>query len=392
MIVPVPLGVPSVLSLLSAVQVAIPDPDPIPLPAPIGLLTFLLAITFLLHLLPMNFVLGGSLLLGVSHLRARYAGEEIGRHHRRLIEILAQAFPVAIAFTITLGIAPLLFVQVLYGQLFFSSSILMAWPWLAVVGLLLVGYYAAYWHAYRHAALGPAAAWVALGFAGAFLVIAFLFVNNFGLLQNPEIWRPLYLSDRRGLHLYAVWDASVFARYLHFGFAALALTGLVVAGVGVRRGGLDPEFARWARRYGGRWFLGATALQVGSGVWLLSTQPPRVRGALLGGNPGDSLLLVVAVGCALAAVAVLAPPQRVSPGRLRLGSLAIGVTVVLMVLLRQRVRSLWLEPFFRFDQIPVAPQWGAILLFLILLAAGVGLVGWMMRQFFGQTARPTPGT
>jgi len=48
-----------------------------------------------------------------------------------------------------LGVAPLLFLQVLYGRLFFTSSILMAGFWLAVVPLLIVAYYCAYVVAFR---------------------------------------------------------------------------------------------------------------------------------------------------------------------------------------------------------------------------------------------------
>ncbi len=385
-------GLASPLIFLQTVVAAIPDPDPLPLPAPTGVFVFLLVLTFLLHLLAMNFVLGGSLMMVFAYARGRKAAEEIARHHRRLIEILARAFPVTIAFTITLGVAPLLFVQVLYGQLFFSSSILMAWPWLAVVGLLLVGYYAAYWHAYRQVALGQAAVWVALGVAAIFLVIAFLFVNNFSLLQNPEVWRPLYLSDRRGVHLYAIWDPGVFPRYLHFWFAALAITGLVVAAIGVRQRRREPEFARWAVAHGGRWFIGATVLQMASGLWFLFGQPARVRDALLGGNPRDALLLAVAVGCAVVALVVLTPPSRISTGRLAAGSAAIAVTVVLMVLLRQRVRTLWLEPHFRYEQLPVASQWGAIALFLVLFVVGISLVGWMLWQFFRHPGKASAKT
>ena len=380
-------GAASVVALLPAVPVAIPDPDPIPLPAPVGLLRFLLLLTFVLHLLAMNFALGGSLLTLLSHVRARGARADIGRNHRRLIALLARALPAAIAFTVTLGVAPLLFVQVLYGPLFFSSSVLMAWPWLAVVALLLLGYYAAYWHTFQHATSGRAAPWVVLGMSGLFLGIAFLFVNNFSLLQNPEVWRPLYLHARRGLHLYALWDGSVVFRFLHFLLPALALTGLTVAAMGLRHEGVDPAFGRWAKTYGGRWFAGATLLQFGSGVWFLSVQPPRVRDALLGGNPADSMLLLAAAGFALAALATLVPPSRMSRARLCLGSAAIGLTVVLMALLRQRVRTLWLEPHFRYETLPVASQWGAILVFLVLLLTGIGLVGWMLWRFFLPPAR-----
>ena len=380
-------GSASILALLPAVPVVIPDADPIPLPAPIGLLRFLLLLTFVLHLLPMNFVLGGSLLTLLSYIRARGAALEIAQHQRRLIAVLARAFPAAVAFSITLGIAPLLFVQVLYGQLFFSSSILMAWLWLAVPALLLLGYYAAYWHTFQHATSKGTAPWAVLVFSVAFLAVAFLFVNNLSLMQNPEVWRPLYLQGRRGLHVYAMSDVGVVARYLHFVLAGLALTGLVVAAVGLRHETAEPAFGRWAKAYGGRWFAGATILQLGSGIWFLSVQPSRVRDALLGGNPGDTALLAAAVGFALVALALLASPSRISTVRFSLGCGAIGLTVVLMALLRQRVRTLWLAPHFRYEALPVASQWGAILLFLVLLLAGITLVGWMLWRFFQQPTR-----
>jgi len=380
----------SVLVPLQTASATVPDPDPISLPGPTGLLLFLLVFTFLLHLVPMNFVLGGSLLMVLSYARAHMVADQASRNHRRLIEILARTFPPAIAFTITLGVAPLLFVQVLYGQLFFSSSILMAWPWLGVVGLLLVGYYAAYWHTTQHMRLGNVGAWVALVVAATFLVIAFLFVNNFSLLQNPEVWRSLYLSDRRGLHLYAVWESSVLPRYFHFLFAALALTGLAVAAMGVRRRAREPEFARWAMGYGARWFIGGTVLQMASGIWFLASQPERIRNGLLGASPRDALLLAVAIGCVLVALGALVPPGRISAGRITFASVAIGVTVILMVILRQRVRTMWLTPYFRTEQLSVGSQWGAILLFVILLLAGLFLVGWMLWHFFRSPAKVSP--
>jgi hypothetical protein len=127
-----------------------------------------------------------------------------------------------------------------------------------------------------------------------------------------------------------------------------------------------------------------------SGIWFLASQPPRVRSALLGASPPDALLLAVAIGCALVALGVLFPLDRISLGRVRLASAAIGVTVILMVILRQRVRALWLSPHFRTEELSVASQWGAILLFLALLLAGIGLVGWMLWQFFRRPVQGSP--
>ena len=117
----------------------VPAPDVMPLPAPVGLMEFLLVFTFILHLVPMNFLFGGGLLAAISHMRA---GKD--ERHLRLARRLLELLPVVIAFTVTLGVAPLLFVQVLYGQFLYSSSILMANAWFLVVPALMIGYYIAY--------------------------------------------------------------------------------------------------------------------------------------------------------------------------------------------------------------------------------------------------------
>lgn len=384
-----PFGGISILATLAAAPAfTIPDPDPIPLPGPIWLLKGLLLLTFVLHLIPMDLILGGTLLVAVSHFRCRRGGPTAA-HHEHLAALAARALPAAVAFTITLGVAPLLFVQVLYGQLYFTSSVLMAWPWLAVMGLLLLGYYGTYWHAMRFRELGPRAAWVAVGVSLTFLAIAFLFVNNLSLLQDPGAWRALYLGDPRGTHLYILEDAAVVPRFLHFFLAALALSGLAVAGLGLAQRGRDPRFGAWAGRYGGRWFAGATVAQAIVGPWFLLAQPARVRAAFLGGSAPDAASLGGAILLAVVALAILGGGERLTPPAFAAGTAALGVAVVLMAVIRQRVRTLWLEPAFAVERLPASPQWGAILLFATLLLAGLGLVGWMLAQFLRSRPAPT---
>lgn len=363
-------------TLPGLVAVAIPDPDPIPLPGPAGLLVFLLLLTFALHVVLMNALLGGSLLLGVSRLRMR-RDARAAAFHAQLVRTLTPLLPTAIAFTITLGIAPLLFVQVLYGPLYFSASVLMAWPWLALVGLILLAYYAAYWTAFAASKAEPGAGWAAATMTGLFLAVAFLFVNNASLMQQPEVWRALHGTRPAGLVVFAMSSPAVWIRFLHFVFGPLAVAGLLVAGLGMwsRR---DPAFGRWATAYGARWFLAATGLQMASGVAFLLSQPPRVLTAVLTGAAG---LLAAAIVLAVFAVGCLAPPRRVNAPRLRLGASAVGLALVLMLVLRHRVRGAWLAPHFTYETLGVQPQWAAIGLFTGLLLAGVALLGWMGWKF-----------
>ena len=66
---------------------------------------------------------------------------------------VAKKLPVLLPATITLGIAPLLFVQVLYGQYFYTSSIIVAWPWFLVLVLLTVAYYGFYYVSFQERAI-----------------------------------------------------------------------------------------------------------------------------------------------------------------------------------------------------------------------------------------------
>ena len=110
-------------------------PDPMALPAPPVLFVGLLGLTFVVHMLFLGLL--------VAALWQR-VGAEWGKKNTGEIEPLHRAGVMAFSTTITAGVAPLLFVQVLYGKYFYSSSIAIGFPWLAIVGYLLIGFYSLY--------------------------------------------------------------------------------------------------------------------------------------------------------------------------------------------------------------------------------------------------------
>ena len=142
---------------------------------------------FPLHLLLMNAMLGFAVLSLYSLLKG-------GKTDRRLAHELAKALPVLIAFAVNFGVAALLFLQVLLGQFFYTSSVLMAVFWLCVPAFLIVAYYAAYIYDFRFDSLGKAGA-VPIALASAlFFAIAFLFTSNTTLMIEPLRWSG-YFSD-----------------------------------------------------------------------------------------------------------------------------------------------------------------------------------------------------
>ena len=104
----------------------IPQPDPSPLPGPAWLFHALLLLTFFVHVLFMNVSLGAAVIGAVHGLAGKPERRQLARR------ALAAILPAGVSFTVTTGVAPLLFVQVLYGQLFYPATILVGWAWLAV--------------------------------------------------------------------------------------------------------------------------------------------------------------------------------------------------------------------------------------------------------------------
>ena len=117
----------------------IPMPDSIP--APVLLFLVLDLLLFMLHILLINIILGGSLIIIFSRWKEQYEPLD-----SRLHGAVAAKIPTTFALAINLGVAPLLFLQVIYGHLFYTSSVLMAVYWIAVIPLLILAYYSAYIH------------------------------------------------------------------------------------------------------------------------------------------------------------------------------------------------------------------------------------------------------
>ena len=373
--------------MISVLQAVIPDPDPLPLPAPAGLLWFLLVFTFLLHVLPMNLVLGGSVIGSITE---RLGRKENRPHHRLLAQRLAKVMPAAVAFTITLGVAPLLFLQVLYGRLFFTSSILMAGPWLAIVPLLIVAYYGVYYRAFRWERLGGWGSLVGWMSTLLFMTIGFLFTNNMTLMLRPERFRERYLAGH-GTYLLNLDDPTVYPRFLHFFVGAIAVSGMMIVVLGLLRRRREPEFAKWAIRYGSSWFAYPTALNMAIGVWWFLALPEQAMLRFLGGDPFATAVFAIGVALALVVLMLmLMASQSTNPvPQATAGAILLLFLLIAMILNRDQVRRGALEAIGFEPTHWVATQWGPILLFLVLLAGAIATIWWMVAALSRKAGSPS---
>ena len=328
--------------------------------------------TFILHVVAMNFLLGGTIILTVSSFLGRRDPKQ-----NELARRASRAMPSVAAFTITLGVAPLLFLQLVYGQLFYTSSVLMAWYWLAVVLLVMLGYYGVYWYQMRHDELGPKAGWVMLATAMLFVLVASVFTQNMTAMLHPENFYSLFLGGKVGKIFGAVTLANVL-RLAHFVMAAVAVAGLGVALLSRRWKKDSPELANWGTRYGVSWFMGGTLAQFLVGLCFLFSLPAEIRQALA----ADKLavgILVLAIGLALLALVI-------APKSLLTASVAILGTISLMAVMRHLVRIAYLRPYFDPHSLPSRASGSFSRIFVVLLLAGLATVGWMLYVFFRPAA------
>lgn len=340
----------------------IPTPDT--LQVPWGWFQFLLVLTLFLHILLMNVMLGTAFIALVNLLRGGGLPNPLPR------EISAR-LPFFIAFTINFGIAPLLFVQVLYGHFLYTSSILMANFWILIIFILIAGYYLAYLFDYRYDALHGGRV-IVIGLAVmALLTVAFAMTTNFTLMQRPDAWTR-YFSQPTGL-LLNLGDPTLIPRYLHFVAAAIAIGGLSIAMYyEFRRSRGDGEAAGLVRS-GCYWFSFATIVNFGFGFWFFGSLPPEVFN--VASLNGTLIAILLLAGIVLGAVSVIAAMQF----KVRTALFTILPTVFVMILIRDLVRAAYLKPWFSVSDLEVVPQYSPLLVFLLFLAGGAALIGWMMK-------------
>jgi hypothetical protein len=354
----------------------IPALDPIPLPAPYWVFKLLLIVTFTLHIVAMNFMLGGIVLA----LASRWSGSR--ERANRLFSDVATKLPSLLPATVTLGVAPLLFLQVIYGQFFYTSSVVIAWPWFLLLVMLTLAYYGLYYVSARTHRESGAGRFVLLG---SFLLIAFigfLLSTNLTLSQTPSTWAGKYFADSSGWNL-NLSELTLFPRYLHFFTAAVAVGGLLLMLIAHFKRGADAEYRRFLFHFGGKAFAYATMAQFAIGFWFLASLPETQRTLFLGDNGPALALLVAGIAGALAAILLVA--RAVGQDNYRVGALGgTGLTalvVLVMAILRDTVRDSYLKPYFHPERFVVQTQWTVLPLFLAIFLGGAALWLVMVRRY-----------
>ena len=335
-------------------------PDSSFLPAPLWVITALHVLTLSLHFAAMNFVLGGTLIVLTGRFDRRWGNPTI----RRFIALL----PGAMAATVTLGVAPLLFLQLAYPRQMYSASIVSGWFWFLVIPAVIGAYYLLYAASFSGKEGVSSKArflWPALF---ALLYVSLVYSSVFSMAEHPDLIQRLYAQNQTGFQ----WNpdaGNYLLRWLHMILGAVAVGAYFVGLLGKD----DPETFPVAKRLFGYGMAGAAAAGFGYLVSLNGILTGLMRTPAIWG-------LIVGILLSLGSLHFFFARRFLPSG------LALFVSLVLMVISRHQLRVLRLQGHFDPASWRIAPQWFPFLLFLICFASAAMLIVYMVRLFF--SSRP----
>jgi len=327
----------------------LPQQPPIDLPAPVWLFLTVLFLIFFLHLLSMWMLVGG-LFIGLVDLPK----QKLEWKESKAIRYL----PIVMAFVINLGIPPLLVLQILYGPLLFSSSILMAVPWISVFVLLIVGYGSIYAAKYLAKSFWQAFLFLIISIVSV-LVISFFFSNNMSLMLKPDLWQSVYTYQQdNGLNLHPNLLTEVVPRWLWI------LSPVFVTGAALLR-----SSRKWA------WVSGVISI-----IALVPYVISLKESGLLTDDGGVKMFL--GVDFALSGLLLVLPFIQLKE-KLHVDIMTwsvIALKALSAVLLRHAIRVGLLEDVYSLDSLQITPVPALIAIFLIGLAVGLTTFVWMFRK------------
>lgn len=206
--------------MLLQINTPVPKDIPLNLPLPEWLLVTLLIVSFLLHIVFIQLMLGGSIVA----LWAQIKGLK-NKEYDTFAHEIAKTITVNKSMAVVLGIAPLLSINTLYTIYFYSANALTGFAWILIIPLVTVAFLLTYLHKYTwkvleknktiHISILAVAVLI-------FLFIPLIFLTNVNLMMFPEKWGTVqgFLS--------ALMLPNVFPRYFEFLGACIAVTGIFI--------------------------------------------------------------------------------------------------------------------------------------------------------------------
>ena len=326
------------------------------LSAPLWLITTLHVVTLTLHFIAMNFMVGGIIVILFGKIQNKWNDPTVQK--------FVKLFPTLMAATVTLGVAPLLFVQLVYSKPVYSASIVSAWFWLMIFVVAMIAYYFLYGAAFRqNGSNGKTATYLSIALIG-FIYVSYIYSSVFSMAERPDLYAQLYAGNQSGLVINS--DAGSYIwRWLHMLLGAVTVGAFFVGYLGRDN---EPVYS-----VGKGFYIWGMAAAMAGGLMYLFTLGevllPYMR------SSGIWWLMISII------LSLLSLHFYIKKNFLISGSM-LFVSMLGMVINRHVLRLITLGGSHDPAAIPVAPQWSVFVIFLICFVIAIALVWYMLRLFF----------
>ncbi len=363
-------------------------------PAPTAFYLTLYVVSLVVHVAFMNYVLAGAGYLAVA---ALFPGDPARpRHATPAALLLRDWLPFAVSAAITAGVAPLLFVQILYQPNFYTANLLLFHRWMAIVPILILGFYLTYLLKSKTIERWRPA-WrilVGLGTFACFLFAAWSWTENHLLSLDQKAWPDFYAADALRykhpalLPRLAVWCfgalptmSLLLACQLHHASrrSTSASTASATGNVGALVDRHDSAHSHEPRRLAILAFIGIALAAPAAGLNVLLLDAPT-RNAVLA-RPIIPYLIAAVAGILfqLAAWRLILRKPMFFRSHLILAGFGLLLTLLGVTVCREAIRLRAIDITTLYDQHRAAAQVAGLPVFLLCFALNAVLVAYAIR-------------
>ena len=345
---------------------------PFAVPGATLLYLMLYVLTLAVHFVFMNYVFAGTLYVAIVGFGP--ADGALARLHSPIAAMLRDWLPFAFSGVITAGVAPLLFVQVLYKQQFYTANLLLFHRWMAVVPALIAAFYLLYLLKSRSISDWPAAgrvvvsvmAFAAIGFTG------YSWSENHLLSLDEDRWVPFFAERQWFYH------HSALLPRVGMWLAVSVPTMMTIVCWQLRsaqRRGLKVSSSEV--RVACVWALAGLGLAAVFGTMQYLRLDPSMRGAS-GDRASVPYVVVALVGVVLQGIGWFRQWRgaRLSRGCLLLASAGAMLSVLGICMVREADRFARIDVAALYEHHAAAAENGGRLLFLLFFAINAAIIAW----------------
>ncbi|WP_319558292.1 hypothetical protein [Thiomicrorhabdus sp.] len=341
--------------------------DPAGIPSHPVVFQVLMVFTWVFHMLFVNITLGSALL-------SLYAFQHRqNRHWNQLSQGMTKAAKVSVSMLIVLGVAPLLFTQVIYDPQWYSSNVLSAAWAIGFIFTLILGYSS--WFVFyfkNHDGVKSSAIWWGIFGLAMFVLDGFIMhVLSYQALL-PEQWLSWYSADGQadmsgtGLHAYQP------GRFLFFMAMSITVLGAFLSAYAHYykvREDKEHHYLTFVNRLGRKFTFAGLLMQSVTFVWWLFDLPEHLQA--LQSPLSWGILLFMAVFAAI----IKGKQSREMPASYFSLAMAFGL-IALIGIFREALRIHYMLPFdYDITDYKVMEDIPSTALFFMTLIGVGGLVG-----------------